>query len=291
MQQEVSLYLELQEGRKADLATAARAALAFDAALKEIAFSINPFISIRVELESGTEGSLSLNSIIKTDKLDKPKLKAMAWGVAAFFATDLASYTLQKILDSILAEPEIHQTMTGEEIDNLANAVVKILESKTAEKHIGKIYRELERDDAVKGVGVSPRHARKPTEIVPRSEFQKRGRIVEESETTGIRTDTSVQTLTLVSPVLMQGSSRKWKFRSGKIEFGAPIKDESFLARVLSGREPIQMAEGIIMKVLLTTKEEKKDGIWHIKERTVDEVLDISPAPDQGEFTLSFPAN
>lgn len=291
MQQEVSLYLELQEGRKADLATAARAALAFDAALKEIAFSLDPFASIRVELESGTEGSLSLNSIINAAKLDKARLKAIAWGIAAFFVADTSSYTYQKILDRLFSEPEIHQTMTQEEIEKLASAIVRIFESKAAENQVGRIYQELQRDDAVKGVGVSPKHGRRPPEIVPRSEFHKRGRVVEEIEKTGLRSETTVQTLTLVSPVLVQGSSRKWKFRAGKTEFGAPIKDEKFLARVLSGREPVPMAEGIRMKVLLTVKEERKDGVWQIKDRTVDEVIEIIAASEQGELPLASSAD
>ncbi|MGR9273186.1 hypothetical protein ACU8KI_01010 [Rhizobium leguminosarum] len=286
MQQEISLYLDLKKGMKVDLATAARAALAFDAALKEIAFSIDPFATIRIELESGTEGSLSLNSIISAAKLDQARLKAIAWGIAAFFVADTASYTYEKVLDHLFAEPEIHQSLSQAEIEDLAAAVVRIVESKATEKQVGKIYQELQRDEAVKGVGVSPKHGRRPTEIVPRSEFQKRGRIVEESEKTGQRSETTVQTLTLVSPVLVQGSARKWKFRSGKLEFGAPVKDRRFLDRVLSGREPVPMSDGIRMKVVLTVKEERKDDVWQIKDRIIDEVIEITPATEQTSLNL-----
>ncbi|MGV2099729.1 hypothetical protein [Rhizobium sp. 21-4511-3d] len=286
MQQEVSLYLDLKDGMKVDLATAARAALAFDAALKDIAFSIDPFAIVRVELESGTEGSLSLNSIIKAAKLDEARLRSIAWGIAAFFVADTASYTYQKVLDHFLEEPEIHQSMSKEEVHQLAEAVMRIVESKVAEKQVGKIYQELQRDEAVKGVGVSQKHDRRPAQIVPRSEFQRRGRVVEESEKMGERSETTVQVLTLVSPVLVQGSSRKWKFRSGKLEFGAPIKDQPFLDRVPSGRERVPMADGIRMKVVLTVKEERKEGVWQIKERIVDEVMEITPASAQGSLDL-----
>lgn len=286
MQQEVSLYLDLKDGMKVDLATAARAALAFDAALKEIAFSLDPFATVRVELESGTEGSLSLNSIITAAKLDETRLKAIARGIAAFFAADTASYTYQKVLDHFVEEPEAHQSMSKEEIDQLATAVLRIVESKAAEKQVGRIYQELQRDEAVRGVGVSPKHDRRPAQIVPRSEFQSRGRVVEESEKMGERSETTVQVLTLVSPVLVQGSSRKWKFRSGKLEFGAPIKDQRFLDRVLSGRERVPMADGIRMKVVLTVKEEYKDGVWQIRDRTVNEVMEITSASEQGSLNL-----
>ena len=80
---------------------------------------------------------------------------------------------------------------------------------------------------------------------------------------------------------------RKWKFRQGKFEFGASIKDEAFLDRVLSGREPILMSDGILMKVKLAVKEEKKDGVWQITSRTVEEVLEVSPSPSQSQGELS----
>ena len=51
----ISLYLELVPDQKADLEVVARAALAFDAAIKELAYIIDPGMEIKVELESGTE--------------------------------------------------------------------------------------------------------------------------------------------------------------------------------------------------------------------------------------------
>jgi len=277
MQQEISLYIDLHEGRKVDLETAARSALAFDMLVKEVAFAIEPFVEVRIELESGTEGSLSLNSVISSVRLDKARLRAIAWAVAAFFVADTTSYTYQAILDRILSEPEVRETITKEQIEAIAHEVAKVIESKIADKQASKVYQELQRDDAVRGVGVSPNRDRRPSDVVPRSEFQKRGRIIQESESTGSRSETTIQTVTLVSPVLVHGSTRQWKFKQGKNEFGAPIKDEKFLARVLSGREPVPMADGITMKVVLTVKEERKDGVWQVKSRTIDEVMEITP--------------
>jgi hypothetical protein len=284
MQQEISLYIDLHEGQKVDLETAARSALAFDLLVKEVAFAIEPFVTVRIELESGTEGSLSLNSLISSVRIDRATLKAIAWAVAAFFVADTASYTYQHVLDRLLAEPEVHEGLAQEDIEAIARQVAKVVESKAADRQASKVYHELQRDDAVRGVGVSPHRNRRPTDLVPRSEFQKRGRIIQESETTGTRSETTVETVTLVSPVLVQGSARQWKFKQGKKEFGAPIKDERFLSRILSGREPVPMADGIIMKVVLTVKEERKDGLWQVKSRTVDEVIEITPPPEQDDL-------
>jgi hypothetical protein len=289
MSQQLSLYIDLKPGAKVDLAAAAKAALAFDAAVKEIAFFFEPAIQVRIELESGTEGSLSLNSLISATGLNDVRLKAIAWAVMTFFVLDTASYTYQKILDNILDDPEISERMSEEEMEELAQRIARILGSKTAHREVGKVYQELQRDDAVRGVGVSPKHGRKPNQIVPRSEFEKRGRVVQESEATGQRVETSVAQLTLLSPVLVRDSPRKWKFKSGKIEFGAPVKDAAFLERVLSGREPVPMSEGIIMKVKLTVKEAKVDGVWQIKDRVVEEVMEISRPPAQDNLALGLP--
>lgn len=284
MQQEISLYIDLHEGRKVDLETAARSALAFDLLVKEVAFAMEPFVTVRIELESGTEGSLSLNSIISSTRIDKARLQAIAWAVAAFFVADTASYTYQKVLDYLLEEPEINQQITKEEMEAIAQHVVRVVDSKIAERQASKVYQELQRDDAVRGVGVSPRRNRLPADVVPRSEFQNRGRIVQESETSGSRSETTIETVTLISPVLVQGSSRQWKFRQGKIEFGAPVRDEKFLHRVLSGREPVPMSDGITMKVVLTLKEERKDGVWKVKSRAIDEVIEITAPPEQDDL-------
>jgi hypothetical protein len=61
-----SLYLELEEGRLLDIEVAAKIALALGAAIREAAFIIDPSIDIKIELVSGTEGSFSFNTFIKS---------------------------------------------------------------------------------------------------------------------------------------------------------------------------------------------------------------------------------
>lgn len=62
----ISLYLDLEPGQVADLEVVARASLAFAAAVKDLAYVIDPSLELRIELASGTEGSLSLNSLLKS---------------------------------------------------------------------------------------------------------------------------------------------------------------------------------------------------------------------------------
>ncbi len=64
----ISVYLDLEAGRVADMEVVARAALAFSAAVKDLAYVIDPGLDLRIELQSGTEGSLNLNTILRNLK-------------------------------------------------------------------------------------------------------------------------------------------------------------------------------------------------------------------------------
>ncbi len=77
-----SLYLDLEPGQLIDLDSAAKISLALSSAIREAAFVLDPSISVRVMLLSGTEGSFSLNTFIKSlkpkDILAKINLKSVA---------------------------------------------------------------------------------------------------------------------------------------------------------------------------------------------------------------------
>jgi hypothetical protein len=65
LQETISLYLDLKPGQKADFEVVGRTAAAFAEAVKEIAFIIEPGMEVKLEFDSGTEGSLSLNALLK----------------------------------------------------------------------------------------------------------------------------------------------------------------------------------------------------------------------------------
>ena len=102
--QRISLYLDLVPGQKADLEVVARAALAFSAAVKEAAFILHPGMEITLELQSGTEGSLSLNTIIRWVKAtavpDRATLRALGYLVLVWFAADVRTYGVGEVLAS-----------------------------------------------------------------------------------------------------------------------------------------------------------------------------------------------
>jgi hypothetical protein len=64
--------------KRADFEVVGLSAAAFAEAVKEIAFILEPGLEVRLEFDSGTEGSLKLKAIIKfrsrRRRADKPRL-------------------------------------------------------------------------------------------------------------------------------------------------------------------------------------------------------------------------
>jgi len=293
MQEALTLFLDLQPGEKADLSAVARAALAFDAAIKEAAYVIDPSLEVAVEFDSGTEGSLKLNALI-TDarkKLTDPNvLKAAALVILGWFATDTRSALDQSYIQSLVAHEQAATGLSDEDAKKIAEKVAELMKGGIAHEQVKRIYRELETDPKVTGVGATTRRDHRPEAVVPRSRFRELSTMERFEVPTAIsgpvRTREKTETVTLISPVLLSGS-RRWKFSFHEGEFGAPVLDQDFLDRVLSGREPIPMAAGLTMDVVLQTKEEQTDGVWAIVSRSVLRVLKVTKAPAQQALQLS----
>jgi hypothetical protein len=238
-QQPVSLYLDLVPGQKADLEVVARAALAFSAAIKEAAFIIDPGIEISIELESGTPGSLSLNTIIRkikeTAKPDKTTLTALGLTVLYWFAADIRTYGVIESLNHILkGEPELH--LSEKDLNLITNSVTKALKAKVASEHVQEVYRQLEEDSAIQGVGATTTPGIRPAQIVPRHDFPVRALEAPPTETTAEeRTRTTTEHVILVSPVLLQ-SHRRWRVLTRHGEVGVAMEDNDFLSDIVDGR-------------------------------------------------------
>jgi hypothetical protein len=66
VEETITLYLGLKAGQRADFEVVGLSAAAFAEAVKEIAFILEPGLEVRLEFDSGTEGSLKLKAIIKS---------------------------------------------------------------------------------------------------------------------------------------------------------------------------------------------------------------------------------
>jgi hypothetical protein len=290
MLQNLTLYLDLKPGLKPELAAVARASLSFEAAVREIAFVLDPTLQFRLELDSGTEGSLKINSLIRaiTAKVtDKKTLRLLAFLVLGWFLSDVRSYMTEKAIEAIIREEDT-EGLSEQDISEIAREVVKALKNEAARSKVQEVYRELQGDNTITGVGIiTSRKRERPVFIVPSTEFGARstsGRDVVTTEST--RTYTDTETVTLISPVLLE-SARRWRFSYRLGEFGAAVRDEEFLRRILFGQDYIPMTSGIVMDVLLERKEELINGIWKPKEHNILKVLSVRSGPSQIELFSS----
>ncbi len=283
----VSLYLELEEGQVADMETVARAAIAFSQAIKSLAFQLDPAAEVRVELESGTEGSLSLNTLIRLFgklKSDHPLAVGIAAGAVAWFTAQGGSYAFSKIADAIV-DDDGKAPITQEQAKDIIERLDKLSVGRPPSPQVQGVYRAIEHDPAIKGVGVTTIRGAKPENIVPRSEFRERAGLAPRVTTLTTRHREATETITvvLVSPVLEEGD-RRWRFRAPTGEFGAPVKDAEFLQRVLSGTTAIPMRAGIEMKIELQVVEDFENGVWVTKARNVVRVLGLKGPAVQADL-------
>jgi hypothetical protein len=286
LEQAITLYLELKPGEKADFQVVGLATAAFAEMVKEIAFIVDPTLDIRIKFESGTEGSLGLNGIIETLKTPEGRrgaIMGIVAGTAISFVQDVRNWGVSRLLDHYFPSAE-RSVLTPEDIERIERAVNGVKEGKIAKDQARKVYREIERDDAIQSVGTITTPNSKPPDPVPRSEFTYRAGVALPSDTTQrSRTMKSTERLTLISPVLLLVENRVWRFRSAGIEHSYYIKDEKFLGDLLAGRRRMPMKEGIQITAEIEVHEIFEGQVWVPKQRFITRVVRVhakSKEPD-----------
>jgi len=294
MQQPLSLYIQLEKGQLANIECVAKAALSFSEAVKEAAFIIDPSMEVEVCLLSGTEGSLDLNTFIRAikdtvlpaDKAEqKARLKAIVVGVLGWFAMEGASWSVSKILDHFTQEEKAD--LSDEAILKIAEKTAEIIERKAAKPQVQAIFVALSKDPAVTGVGISQTHATQPDFIVPKSDFPNLSGLTDRIEQqTGKRTIEDEDRVVLISPVLIQGTKRRWKVLTRFGEIGATMADFEFQEALYAGQLPIPLRAGIEMDVTIQTTQERIDGIWTPTEYKISKVHKIHSGEQQPDLIL-----
>lgn len=282
----LSLYLDLEKGATADLEVVSRAALAWSAAIKELAFILDPSLEVRVEIASGTPGSFSLNSLIKAVRKAQNEpvtFRALAIVLALWLGGKVVDHYTDGWIDKLPGgKAEEVAALSEDQMDQLAEKVVRGLEAKKAKQHVQELYREAERDPVIIGVGVTEKAGERPEVIVPRSEFAFRaGHSQIRTVTVTKRLVPAKMTVTLIKPVLVPGD-RKWGLLTPFGELGFKIKDKVFVERVLSGTTSVPMVAGIEMDVETETTEEMQNGVWVPVDRVVTHVSGLRSPPEQG---------
>ena len=277
------LYYSLAEGHTADAEVIARASLAFIAGVRELAYVLDPSLKVGVGIKGHADGSLWEDLLLLVDKAQaeasaRPKryslaLAALAW-IMSPPAERVRDIAWQPILDKYLPDA------TADEIDE-AKRIIKVAENgKVAVREKQQFYREVGRDTGITGVAANIERKR-PTWIVPRSDFPSYSGQSPVIQSGLDRTTVGPMRVIILSPVLEVGP-RRWKFATAQGEFGASIKDREFLEKIVAGETRVRMRGGVELDVELETKERLVDGVWTITERNVLRVVDvIEPAANR----------
>lgn len=283
------LYFKLEPDQTADAEVVSRAALAFIAGVKELAYLIDPSSPVHVGLEGHVEGSLwedllLLFGKVKDEYADHSLRYNLAFAAIAWILTPPAERVRdnlwQPYLDKYLPEATPEQRAAAKQtVDRVAGA---------ASREKEQFYREIGRDTAIAGVGAVLDRTRPPV-LVPRADFPtysgQAPTIISDQD----RTTVGPLRVVIVSPVF-DVSNRRWRFATAQSEFGAAVKDRAFLERIVQGQTAVRMRGGVELDVQLETKERLIDGVWTIVERNVLHVDNIME-PTASRQGSMFPEN
>lgn len=283
MAETINLYIDLKEGELADLEVVARASLSFANAVREVAYIVDPSLAIKIEIESGTEGSLSINSILKTIKdtvIDKVTAKVIIGVIIGWFAKETASALWSLAIEDMIST---ESQLSDQDAQKIAERVKELLEQKVGEKQTNDVFRQLEKDKSVNGVGVGVVKGSRPRYVVPRERFREIYDEKIEDESVADRSRTERMMLTIISPVL-QENHNKWRFLSKDGMISADILDEAFVQDLVRGKVLVPMKGGVIIVADVDNKEKFIDGVWVVQKRSVSKVISIDYGDGQHEL-------
>lgn len=289
MEETISLYLEIKEGEKPDFEVVGLTAAAFAEAVKEIAYILDPGMDVRLEFDSTTKASLSLNAVFKTLRTRDGQIGTLVGviaGTSIAFIGDARQWTVGKVLDKMVAT-ETRQSLTEDDIKRIEQACNRVSDGKIAKEPIRKVYKQLGRDPVIQSVGVTNKPDIKPVSPVPQSDFPKRAGVVQPVQTSPKdRTAPSIERLTLVSPVLLAATNRVWHFLSPHGEFSYYVKDDVFVDSIVSGQARLTLKAGIQITAKIDTFEVFEGGVWVPKRRSITKVVRIHRKRGQKQSDL-----
>jgi hypothetical protein len=271
--EELTLYIGLKDGQRADFEVVGLAAAAFAEAVRDIAYILEPGLDVRLEFESGETGSLKLKAVLRSLQSTGAKraaLIAILSTVGGVLMADLRTYGVGKFLDRYLI-PEQRLQLSDGDIERIAKAVKDVNDGKIAKTPVQEMYRQLDRDDAIESVGSIAKPDAKPIEPVPRSAFPSRAGLAPSTELNPkSRRRVAKELLTLISPVFLK-TDRVWRFKSALGEHSYHIADLKFLSDALNGS--FKMKEGVQITAEVESIEDLEGGIWIPQRRTILKVI------------------
>lgn len=270
-----------------------RTAIEWSKMLKAASAAVDPTFNYRVVLIAAEPGSSKWLAKIERSALNQAvKDVTVGWQEIPI----ILRYTVAVTAFVIVTGYPTYKTyvaddgFTPTQLEQMNEMLDKTTKDPEVKAHRKAIYRELQRDRNVTGVGggVPDRPDWRPPEMVPVGRFAEADGLFEpfrEPEGDDQRTIFQTLDVILVTPRLVN-AERAWTFRQEGIpgHFTAMMKDTKFLAALENSGIHETLRSNIPMTIKLEIKEVRVDGKWKLKRRGRSVVEVISPVPDSVEL-------
>ncbi|BAK65336.1 hypothetical protein SLG_06610 [Sphingobium sp. SYK-6] len=281
---EIVLHFELAPGQFADTKIVAEALIRWAELVEAAVKAIEPAGTVELEIIGNERGSLRFPQIIKFIEQgiadvdaawqQYPYIRKAVIGSAHVLATGVVGGLIAASLAPEVQKVEL--TEGGQAAKSEMEA--KISESTSVQTASRKFYQIVERDPAITGVGVAQSREEEPV-IVPRSEFHARSGLwsIEEDPAPAHEKIDEWDVVLLRAP--FSHKRLPWQFSRDGLTFSALMDDAQFLLAVKEGRVPINLQEGVVMRIRLAYSERLEGQVWKTEPKSRRVVKVISPTP------------
>jgi len=293
MAEDVILKLEIEPGKQPELEAVARLLLAWVDTLETSAAIVDPEYRLRVELVGVEDGSDVFKAALKRikDGADRyPEAKRISITLGSLIASNVLMIGMTVALTPNPRIPDDQMAVFQENNRLLAESVE--LQRKSAH-----LFEQAHEMPAIREIVVLDGEDRETLFKIPRSEFAERGGLWSgnEAEASGSEVRFATWDVILLKPVA-SSKPRRWTFIKDGLPFSALMTDKRVLAAIHDRTFPLQIAEGVMMKLEIRYRERFDGKVWIPQPDTFRVVRVLSPAlpalaqPADGPDLLSGPS-
>lgn len=285
---QIVLHFEVAPDRYPNTTVAARALIEWVDLVQSTIAAIDPLQRLNIEIVGVTPGSTRFPQLLRfLDKQagnvrsawdDYPHLKSIVAGSAHTLYTAAIAGAV-----SMSMQPSVQLVQLSEKDRHLFEGIQKqASQSRPVVQASKRFYGALEQDTAITGVGVADAWDKRPSIIIPRSEFAERSGLwdVDVEIAPSERFQRVVWDVVLRRPDLVS-TPQLWQFMRDGLKFSAKMHDAIFLAAMRDGRIPLTLQEGVMMKVEIEYKERLTGQVWEPVKGSWRVVKVLSPVPSR----------
>lgn len=283
---DIILRFEIVDGMVPDAEKVAKALLAWIDLMKVAGEVVEPGTHLEVGLAGVEDGSDIFKFILRKSEdhaallrdgsSDYPLISKAAMALGALIGGTIIGVS---ITNAITPDPRIPEDQM--EVFRQSNRLLE--ESVELQREQNRYYGILHDEPAINSVQTIRAYDNLVMYSIPKDEFAARSGLwtgSDESEAVELRTETrtAIWDVILIKPVLVP-EPRRWGFSRDGIEFSALMSDQNILEAIHNKTLPVQMAEGIKMRLEIKYREEWDGASWRpvLYSHKVSRVLDPLP--------------